>query len=111
MVNALEKTANLHDWNTGHHIRAFDWQGLIARAFRGGSGYWRLRLLHIGNFAVQKCHLDVLVNVNLLAAQVEDFFRIAQSRLHLVGGHSQLNGLRLGRLWLQLRRLRGAGLW
>jgi hypothetical protein len=55
------------------------------------SGFTRLRsakLLDIGNFPVEKCYLDVLVNVNLFAAHVEDFFWLSQARLHLISGHS-----------------------
>ncbi len=55
-------------------------QGLIARTLRPH------RLPHVGDLAVQKCHFDLLVNVDLLGAYVEDSFwgaHVRQFSLHI----------------------------
>src|SRR5271155_2623879 len=67
--------------------------------------------LHVGDFAIQKSHLQILIHINHFRPQVDDLIRLAQGSLHLVGGLSLFNSLRLRlrlflRGWLLLTSLR-----
>src|ERR1700739_1731678 len=56
-----------------------------------------LGLLNVNDLASEERHFEVFINVDLLGAEVDYFFRLPQGALHLIGGHSHLNGL-----WLSL---------
>jgi len=53
--------------------------------------------LRIGDFAVHESHLEVLVDVNQLGTEVDDFVRLAEHSLHLVHSLAELNCRRLWR--------------
>ena len=62
-----------------------------------------LTLLHVGDLAVDEGDFQIFVDVDLLGAEVDDFFRGTEAGGHLVDGLAQLDGSR-GRGGL-LRRL------
>src|ERR1700722_1787538 len=61
-------------------------------------------LLHVRNFSVHKRDFEIFINPDLLRAEIDDLVRLAEGTLHLIGGLSLLDGLRLG-LRLGLLRL------
>src|SRR5208337_2019590 len=65
---------------------------------------WNFTLLHVRNFAVNKRYLDVLVDIDLLGAKIDDLVRLADRGFHLIGGlpFFYLLRLRRGRLLLRL---------
>src|ERR1700688_4597886 len=63
----------------------------------------RCRSLHVRHFSVEKRHLEVLVNKNLLGAKIHDLVRLAERGFYLIGALPFLNLLRLGRRRLLLR--------
>src|SRR6202007_3374036 len=50
---------------------------------------------NVDYLASKECHFEVFVNVDLLRAEIDYFFRLPQGTLDLIGRHSHLNGLRL----------------
>src|SRR5271170_663572 len=60
--------------------------------------------LHIRHFSVDKRDLNILVNIDLLGAQIDDLVRLADGGYDLIGGLPLFNLLRRwGRLLLRLR--------
>lgn len=67
--------------------------------FSGGTSL----LLHVRNLPVQKCHLDVFVDVNLLASEIDDLVGNSDGSLHLIRRLTLFDLLRLW--WGTLLRL------
>src|SRR5260370_25919509 len=63
----------------------------------------RCRSLHVPHFSVEKRHLEVLVNKNLLGAKIHDLVRLAERGFYLIRALPFLNLLRLARSRLLLR--------
>src|SRR5260370_10929324 len=63
-----------------------------------------LRSLHVGYFTVEKRHLQILVDINLLRTQVDDLVRCAKRGFYLIGRlpFFYLLRFRRGRLLLRL---------
>ena len=61
------------------------------------------RSLHVGNFAVYKRDLEVLVDKDLLGAKIDDLVGVPERGFHLIGGLPFFYLLRLGRGRLLLR--------
>ena len=57
-------------------------------------------LLNVDYPATKECHFEVFVNVDLFGAEIDDFFRLPQGTLHLIGRHPHLNRLGLALLLL-----------
>src|SRR5271157_2829210 len=52
------------------------------------------RLLHVRDFAVYKCDLDVFIDIDLLGAEIDDLIGLSDRRSHLVGSLALFNLLR-----------------
>src|SRR5208337_1233215 len=59
--------------------------------------------LHVGYFSIEKRHLQILVDIDLLGAQIDDLVWRSERGFHLIGGLTFFNLLGFGRGRLLLR--------